>query len=165
LHVHQDYHRDDTFGEFRWSFLAIQTVPVAFGIVATVIAISVGVVFLTVGVVDGVARLERLLAVASVEETLRIVAVLVANSVHEDFPTSDGRGAIRPRIDTQRTVVTVEFASVTVAFFVATTVAALRGALVLVALLSLLLLLNKIHYQTIVVINIFQTKFLNLKRI
>lgn len=61
---------------------------------------AVAVVFLAVGVVDRVARVQLLLAVASVEQTLGRVTFLVAMTVVEMVPTVDWGGAISPWIDT-----------------------------------------------------------------
>lgn len=68
-----------------------------------------------------------------------IVADLVAHVVHEHVPAVDGRGAVAPRIDTQRAVVAVEVAGISVALLITVMVAGFFLAAVLDALLALTL--------------------------
>lgn len=83
------------------------------------------------------ARCQFPFAVPSIEQTLGIVANLVANVVHENVPTVDRSSAITPRINTQGTVISVEVASVSVTFLVTMVVTRLLFASVLNAFFSL----------------------------
>lgn len=66
------------------------------------------------------ARRQLSLAVASVEQTLSVVALLVALAVHEHIPAADRRRAIPPRVtDAERAIAVVELTRGRVAFVVA----------------------------------------------
>ena len=85
------------------------------------------------------ARFELLLAVSTVKQALSIVADLVAYAVHKHVPAVYGRCAVSPGIDTQRAVIAVKVAGVSVTFFVTPVVTRLFLAFVLNALLFLAL--------------------------
>lgn len=84
-----------------------------------------------------VAWLQFLLAVAAIEQTLSIVALLIAVAIVEYLPAANRRRAIAPRIDAQRTVAAIEVARVRIAFFVALSVSLLFTASILRALYTL----------------------------
>lgn len=141
LHVHEDDHRNSSVGQHgRLFHVAIQSVPVTLLVVATVIAVAVGVMFLAVRVVNRVAGAQTFHAVVPVEQALRVVADHVALPVPEHVPTVDGGGAVAPRVDPQRAVVAVVVTLVRVALLVAVAVARLLPTPIHQALLPLPLL-------------------------
>lgn len=120
--------RDDTVGQL-WQlcrFLTIQTVPIAFDRVASQIALAVRVVCSTEFVVAAWQQL--LLTVSAIEQTLRIVALLIAVAIVEYLPAANRCRAITPRIDAQRTVAAIKVARVRIAFFVTLSVSLLFAA-------------------------------------
>ena len=139
--IHFEDHGNGSHGQNGRFLFAIESVPVALGRVASVVAFTVGVVTLAVGVVDGIARLDvaSLVAIVAVEKAFGIVAFFVANLVLEQFPAADGRSAIGPWTGhAQRAIASVEIAARSVAILVANAVAglvvtSLTGALNLVA--------------------------------
>lgn len=68
---------------------------------------------------------------------MRIVAYLVANPVHKDIPAVDRRRTVTPWINTERTIIAVEVASVSIALLVTMMIAGFLAATVLHALLAL----------------------------
>lgn len=151
VHLHGD--GDDTFGQLRqlMLLLAIQTIPVAFGRVAHQIASSVRVALLTELLILRIAGQQFLLAVASIEQTLRVVALLIAVAIIEHLPAADCRRAISPRIYAQRTIATIEVARIRIAFLVTFAIAFLFAAAVFRALHALPLQIQFNRFQSAVV--------------
>lgn len=135
VRLHGD--RDDAVGQLRQlrCLLAVQAVPVALRRVTRRIAASVRVVRLAELLV--VAWQQFGLAVAPIEQALRVVALLVAVAVIEHLPAADRRRAIAPRIDAERTVAAVEVARVRIAVLIAHAIPLLLQAAVFHALSAL----------------------------
>lgn len=142
LHVHPNYDRNDTLGKGLGFILAVETVPVTLGVVAAVVTVPVGVMFSAVGVVNWIARRQSFLAITPVKETLGVVTNFIALVVHEDIPAVDRRGAVLPGVDTERTVISIEVTSMSVAFLIAAAVSCFLVAPVLHAPLLLALLVQ-----------------------
>lgn len=143
--------RDDAIGQLRQlrRFLTIQTVPIAFNCVASQIAFAVRVVRSTEIIV--VAWQQLLLTVSAIEQTLRIVALLIAVAIVEYLPAANRRRAIAPRIDAQRTVAAIKVARIRIAFFVALSVSLLFAATIFRTLHPLSLQIQFDCLQTAVV--------------
>ena len=110
--IHFQDEGNGTHGQNRWFVLAIQSVPVAFRRVASVVAVAVGVVRLTVRVVDRITRLHLAAAVVAVEQAFRSVTFFVTFVVLEQLPAAQRRRAVGPRTrHSQRTITAVEIAS------------------------------------------------------
>lgn len=139
-HIHQHDHRHGTLSQLRGliGLLAVETIPAALGIVASIVTVTIAVMLLAVGIVNGRTTLQLLLAVASVVEARGRVALLIAFAVHEDAPAL-WRRAIGPRIDAQRAIVAIEVAGIRVALLIAHSVALLLRAAACLAHLALLL--------------------------
>lgn len=52
LHIHQQDGGQSTLGQLCNSFLTVHTIPVAFGIVTSIVTVSIGIMFLAVCIVD-----------------------------------------------------------------------------------------------------------------
>jgi hypothetical protein len=53
LHAHQQHERDHSFCDLGLLLFAVHTIPVAFLIVAAIIAVAIGIVLLAVCIIDG----------------------------------------------------------------------------------------------------------------
>lgn len=82
---------------------AIESVPIAFGIVTTVVASPIAIMALAIGVVNGVTWLHvtAFIAVVTVEKAFRVVTFFIAYLVLEQFPARHGGGAVDPWANTQ----------------------------------------------------------------
>lgn len=137
--VHLQGERDDAFSQLRQLrfFFTIQTIPVAFNRVARQIATAVRVILFAEFFVLWIARQLFLLAVATIEEALRVVALLIAVAIVEYLPAADCRRAVAPWIDAQRAIAAVKVARVRIAGLVAFPIPFLLVATIFLALLSL----------------------------
>lgn len=120
--------------------LAIESVPATRRVVALLVAFAVAKVRAAEVIEVRVALHDRSFAVAAVEEALVGVAAFVAMTILKYVPTKLAPGggiAALPRIDASTAVVPVKVAERGVAFFVATIVSLLSGAVVLLAFLAL----------------------------
>lgn len=109
---------------------------------------------LTVRVVHRITRLELLLAIASIEQALSIVTILITDSILEHLPAVDASSAVQPRIDSQRTVVSIKVTGVRVALFIAPMITLFLPTSLLHALRPLVLQINRIDVHNTLLLDV-----------
>lgn len=136
--------------------LAVQAVPIAGGIVASIVAKAISVVLLTVAVKNWITRWQLTFAVSSIIQTIGIVTLFIAEPIVKHFPTVDHSCAISPRIQPQTAVVAVKVTGVGVALLVAPIVVSLLTAALLLALFSLISQVDFVDFVQIAILCLIQ---------